>query len=194
MARNGPFGGRTQEERATGSVDRDRDGTDDRDESRTRILSKVGDDNRDRTEDLNRDRTAPPPPPPAPVERVEPTSPGTPTAPVRVAPARASMMATLGVMLGLLGTAAALTGRLAPFGVALGVLGMLFSLGGVVAGGRPNVAGRGLGTFGALLCVAAVVFGVLAMTHTASWLNSDVDQVSRLRDWLDTKLTWMRSW
>jgi hypothetical protein len=196
VARNGLFGGRTEDERATGTVDRDRDGVDDREESRSRIPSRAdrADDNRD----LNRDGTTPPPPPPAPVERVEPvepTSPATPTAPpVRVAPARASMTATLGLMIGLIGIATALTGRLAPLGIALGVVGLLLSLTGAVAGAKPHVAGRGLGAFGVLLSAAAIVFAILAMTHTASWLDSDVDQVAKLRDWLDVQMPWMSSW
>ncbi len=214
MARNGLFRGRAEDERATGTIDRDRDGVDDREESRTRILSRA--DRADRTDrtddtdravdtdraadtreqptrDLNRERSAPPPP--APVEPVEPTSPAAPTAePVRVAPARASMLATFGLMLGLVGIGTALTGRLAPLGIALGVLGLLFSLGGTVAGAKPHVAGRGLGTFGVLLSAAAIVFAILALTHTASWLDSDVDQVAKLRDWLDARMPWMRSW
>jgi hypothetical protein len=97
-------------------------------------------------------------------------------------------------MLGLVGTAAALSGRLAPAGLALGVLGLLFSLGGVVAGAKPHVAGRGLGTLGVLLSVAAVVFAILALAHATSWLDSDVDQVAKLRGWLDAQMPWMRTW
>ena len=209
MARNGLFGGHTEDERATGTIDRDRDGVDDREESRTRILSRAGDtkeqptgDTKEQptrdltTRDLNRtDRTEPTAPPPPPPAAVEPTSPAAPTAPpVRVAPARASMTATLGLMVGLIGTAAALSGRLAPVGIALGVIGMLFSLLGAVAGAKPHVAGRGLGTLGVLLSAAAVVFAILALTHSTSWLDSDVDQVARLRDWLDAQMPWMKSW
>jgi hypothetical protein len=32
------------------------------------------------------------------------------------------------------------------------------------------------------------------MNHTVHWLDSDVDQVARLRDWLDTQLPFMRDW
>jgi hypothetical protein len=38
------------------------------------------------------------------------------------------------------------------------------------------------------------VLGVLAMNGTVSWLDADVDQVSRLRDWLDTQLPFMSNW
>jgi len=38
------------------------------------------------------------------------------------------------------------------------------------------------------------VLGVLAMTHSVSWLDSDVDQVSRLRDWFDAQFPFMQDW
>ncbi|MER7277745.1 hypothetical protein ABT369_25220 [Dactylosporangium sp. NPDC000244] len=114
--------------------------------------------------------------------------------PVRQAPARVSLLATLGVMLGVAGVAAALTGLLAPWAIPVGALGLLFSFGGIIAGVRPNVAGRGLGTLGVLISGAAVVFGILAMTGQVSWLDSDVDQVARLNDWLDAQLPWMKDW
>jgi hypothetical protein len=88
----------------------------------------------------------------------------------------------------------ALTGRLAPFGIAVGVVGLLLSFAGMSAGRRPNVAGRGLGAFGLLLSAAAVVLSVLAMVHTASWLDSDIDQVAKLRDWVNVQLPWMKDW
>jgi hypothetical protein len=114
--------------------------------------------------------------------------------PVRQAPARVSLLATLGLILGVAGVALALTGLLAPWGIAAGALGLLFSFGGIIAGVRPNVAGRGLGTLGVLFSGAAVVFGVLAITGQVSWLDSDTDQVARLNDWLDARLPWMKNW
>ncbi|HTJ40201.1 MAG TPA: hypothetical protein VL738_43955 [Dactylosporangium sp.] len=114
--------------------------------------------------------------------------------PVRQAPARVSLLATFGLMLGLVAAAAALTGLLAPWAIPIGALGLLFSFGGIIAGVRPNVAGRGLGTLGVLVSGTAVVFGILAMTGQVSWLDSDTDQVARLNDWLDAKLPWMKDW
>jgi hypothetical protein len=134
-------------------VDRDRDGVDDRVQTR----------------------------PPAPVPQPK----------IR---ARASLFATLALIVGLTSVYAALSGRLAPVAVALGVLGLLLSFGGMSASGRPRVAGAGISVFALLLSVGGAVLGVLAMNHTATWLDVDVDQVSRLRDWLDTQLPFMSDW
>lgn len=108
--------------------------------------------------------------------------------------ARASLFAILALVVGLTSVYAALSGRLAPVAVALGVLGLVLSFAGLSASGRPRVAGGGLSVFALLLSVGGAVLGVLAMSGTASWLDADVDQVSRLRDWLDTQLPFMSDW
>jgi hypothetical protein len=208
VARNGIFGGRTHGGRGpAATVDRDRDGVDDRAEDRT--LEQRSDDTTQRVVDRDRDgvddraetRTM------APVRDREPAAPAAPVAPVtepksdvttrpayRTAPARASLTATLGLIFGVVGVAAALTGLLAPFGIALGVVGILLAFGGIAAGSRRHVAGRGLGSLGVLFSAAAIVLGVLAMVHTTSWLDSNVDQVAKLRDWINLQLPWMSSW
>jgi hypothetical protein len=76
----------------------------------------------------------------------------------------------------------------------LGVIGLLLSFAGLSATGRPRVAGSGLAVFALLLSVGGAVLGVLAMNHSATWLDSDVDQVARLRDWLDAQFTFIRDW
>jgi hypothetical protein len=103
-------------------------------------------------------------------------------------------MATLALIVGLTSVYAALTGRLAPVAVALGVVGLLLSFAGLSATGRPRIAGGGLAVFALLLSIGGAVLGVLAMNHTVPWLDSDVDQVARLRDWLDVQLPFMRDW
>ena len=108
--------------------------------------------------------------------------------------ARASLMATMALMVGLTSVYAALSGRLAPVAVVLGVLGLVLSFAGLSASGRPRIAGGGLSVFALLLSVGGAVLGVLAMNGTATWLDADVDQVSRLRDWLDTQLPFMSDW
>ncbi|WP_433217631.1 hypothetical protein ACQP00_10215 [Dactylosporangium sp. CS-047395] len=192
------------------AVDRDRDGVDDRaeaSETRTwrlgRKHDKDGDGIDDRTEAKTTgaippvgvmDRESDTTPMRRTIDREPVTEPVTEPVPVRQGPARVSMLATLGVMLGLAAVAAALTGLLAPWAIPVGALGLLFSFGGIIAGVRPNVAGRGLGTLGVLISGTAVVFGILAMTGQVSWLDSNVDQVARLNDWLDTQLPWMKDW
>jgi hypothetical protein len=185
------------------TTDRDHDGVDDRTEVReervverdhepvlddTQTLRRPAHPNRSEMVDRDRDGVD---------DRVE-TKPEAPVAPTpvpqKVVPARASMTATLGVVLGVAGVAMALTGLLAPFGIVVGAVGVLLSLAGMSAGRRPNVAGRGLGALGLLVSAAAIVLAVLAMVHTTSWLDSDVDQVAKLRDWINVQLPWMKDW
>ena len=119
------------------------------------------------------------------------------TRPAPAAPkirARASLMATIALIVGVTSVYAALTGRLAPIAVALGVIGLLLSFAGLSATGRPRIAGGGLAVFALLLSISGAVLGVLAMTGSVSWLDSDVDQVARLRDWLDAQFPFMQDW
>jgi len=195
VARSGLFHSRT---------DRDHDGVDDRTETQEPVVDEtVAERHRtygaDRSAMVDRDRDGVDDRDETPTERLGPTEPVTPVTDTTpdtrpVVRARASMAATLGLMIGLVGVAAALTGLLAPFGVVLGVLGVLVSFAGVSAGRRPNVAGRGLGTLGLLVSFVAIVFSVLALTHSASWLDSNVDQVAKLRDWVNVQMPWMKSW
>jgi hypothetical protein len=127
----------------------------------------------------------------------ERTVPVTTSAPTVVSPTytgRTSMLAALGLILGVTAVYGALSGRLAPVGLVAGVLGMLLSGGGLSAGSRRGVNGRGVAWLGMLFSVAGVVFAVLAMNHVTSWLNSDVDQVARLRDWLNLHMSWLKRW
>lgn len=132
---------------------------------------------RDRDRDGVDDRTEPRPAPPAQKIR-----------------ARASLIATIALIVGLTSVYAALTGRLAPVAVALGVIGLLLSFAGLSATGRPRIAGGGLAVFALLLSIGGAVLGVLAMTGSVPWLDSDVDQVSRMRDWLDARFPFMQDW
>ena len=199
MARSGLFHSRT---------DRDHDGVDDRTETQEPVVDEtVAERHRtfstspDRSVMVDRDRDGVDDRDETPTQRLGPTAPVAPVTATDTTPdtrpvlhARASMAATLGLMIGLVGVAAALTGRLAPFGVVLGVLGVLISFAGVSAGRKPNVAGRGLGTLGLLVSFVAIAFSVLALTHSVSWLDSNVDQVAKLRDWINVQMPWMKNW
>ncbi|MET7392144.1 hypothetical protein ABZS66_01420 [Dactylosporangium sp. NPDC005572] len=206
MARIGQlFGGRTGADRdgngvedrletTERKVDRDRDGVDDRAETRERTTKRIPavgvlDSDTDRLATRRSiDREAPAAP-------AAPVSPAPAPAPdLRPAPARASLLATFGLMLGLAAVAVSLTGLLAPSALPIGALGLMFSFAGIIAGARPGVAGRGLGALGVLAGGTAIVFAIIAMTGQVSWLDSDVDQVARLNDWLDAKLPWMQDW
>ncbi|MET7423351.1 hypothetical protein [Dactylosporangium sp. NPDC005555] len=149
-------------------TDTDRDGIADRRETHTTTMKPV----------IDRE--------PAPDVDVVPVETGR--------PARASLLSTFGLVVGVAAVAAALTGLLAVWALPLGAIGLLLSFGGIIAGARRHVAGRGTGTLGVLFSGTAVVFAILAITGQVSWLDTDVDQVARLNDWLDTKVTWIKDW
>jgi hypothetical protein len=219
VARSGLFGGRTAQDRTVETDPDNRtdvatdapDTGDGRDAKSTRVLRRVREDadrdgdglrdttTRDTTErhtgdtlvetDRRTDRVAERTSVAEHADTLDPDA--VPVEPIR--PARTSLLATLGIVAGVAATAAALTGLLAAVGIALGVLGLLLSLGGISAGSRRHVAGRGPGMLGLLFSLAAIALGVLAVTHSVAWLDSDVDQVARLRDWMDAQMTWLRS-
>jgi hypothetical protein len=104
---------------------------------------------------------------------------------------RSSGLATIALVLAVLAAAAVATGVLAAPGLALGVLATLFGVGGVSATGRRHVAGRSEALFAVVLGLASVVFAILALTDALSWLSSNTNEVTRLRDWLNDQMPWM---
>jgi hypothetical protein len=108
--------------------------------------------------------------------------------------AHVSVLATLGLIVGLVALGATLTGLLAPIGVALGVIGGAVSAGGLVGASRRGVTGHSIALLGMLASIAAIVLGVLAMGGYLPWLDSRTDEVARLRSWFDAHLTFMRHW
>jgi hypothetical protein len=105
-----------------------------------------------------------------------------------------SFGATLSLIVGVCAVLAALSGRLAPVAIAAGVVGLLLAGVGLAAVSRRTVTGHHVALFGLVFSIAGVVLGILAINKTASWLNVDVDQASRLRDWLNTEWTWLKRW
>ena len=108
--------------------------------------------------------------------------------------ARTSLLATLGLVVGLSATYAALSGRLAPVAVAVGVLGALLSLGGLSAANRRGMTGHGPAFLGLLASIAGIVLGVMASRHALPWLDTRADGAARLRDWLDAEIPWHNRW
>ncbi|MFF3857170.1 thrombospondin [Micromonospora sp. NPDC002575] len=100
---------------------------------------------------------------------------------------RASLLATLGLVVGVAGLAAVLTGALAGYGIAVGALGAVLSVFGLLATRRRHIAGKTDALLGMAFGVAAVVLGVLAMTGQFGWPTTDGDWVQRLREWLDSQ-------
>jgi len=130
-----------------------------------------------------------------PVTRpIAPVAPEPETRPEPKIRARTSMFATFALIFGLSSVYAALSGRLAPAALVLGLVGLVFSFAGLTATGRPRVTGSTMALLALILSVGGPVLAILAMNHSATWLDSDVDQVARLRDWLDAQLPFIKSW
>ena len=99
---------------------------------------------------------------------------------------RVSFWATVGLLLGLVGLCATLTGLLVPEGIALGTLGVLASVAGLVGASRPGVTGHSLAVLGLLAGLAAAGLGIAAATGHLTWLTAHADAVPRWHDWLVT--------
>ena len=113
--------------------------------------------------------------------------------PVRVPHGRVSWLAELGLILGLTGVFAALTGTLAPIAVVAGGLGLIFSLAGFAATHKPYLASRPLATLALLLSLGALALAAMVYTGRFDWLNRD-DQVGWFRDWLDARVPGLDRW
>jgi hypothetical protein len=100
---------------------------------------------------------------------------------------RASLLATLGLITGVASALLVLSGPLAGYGIGVAGLALVLSLGGVSATGRRHVAGKTDAVIGLVLALGAIVVGVLALTGSLSWLGTDMEPVSRAREWLDAQ-------
>ncbi|MEV4772274.1 thrombospondin [Micromonospora humida] len=141
---------------------------------------------------VDRDRTPVAPTPPAdarPVDRDRVDTGGAdPQPPVVAGPKpRTSLLATLGLIVSVVGAAFVLTGTLAGYGIALGALGAVCSVLGLIATRRRHVAGTTDALVGILVGLTAVVLGVLAFTGRFDWPTTDGDWVARFREWLDSQ-------
>jgi hypothetical protein len=108
------------------------------------------------------------------------------TTPVGPKP-RASLLATLGLVIGVASALLVLTGLLAGYGIALGIFGLLLSIGGLSATGKRHVAGKSDALLGIALNIGAMVVGALALTGALPWLTTETDKVDQLRQWLDAQ-------
>jgi hypothetical protein len=136
------------------------------------------------------DRTMPPPPPPSTVSR--PVFPkddaDTETTPVVAGPKpRASLLATLGLILGVASVLLVLSGPLLGWGIGVAGVALVLSLSGIHATGKRHVAGKTDALIGMILALGAIVLGVLALTGSLTWLGTDTQNVPALREWLDTE-------
>jgi hypothetical protein len=100
---------------------------------------------------------------------------------------RASLLATLGLVLGVVAAMLVLSGPLLGYGIGVAGLALVLSLGGVFATRRRHVAGKSDALLGMMLSLAAIVVGVLALTGSLSWLGTDMQPVNTAREWLDAQ-------
>ena len=100
---------------------------------------------------------------------------------------RASLLATLGLIVSVGAALFVLSGPLLGYGIGLAVLGLILSLGGVHATGKRHIAGKTDALIGIVLSLAAIVVGVLALTGSLSWLGTDLNPVTSVRQWLDAQ-------
>ena len=139
------------------------------------------------------ERSGPPPAPPGPtgataVDRPTDRPLDRPTGrPVDRRP-RASLLATLGLILGVASLLLVLSGPLMGYGIAVAGLALILSLSGVHATGKRHVAGKTDALLGMIFSLAAIVLGVLALTGSLGWLGTDVQPVNSVREWLDARI------
>jgi hypothetical protein len=140
------------------------------------------------------DTVAPPParpqtfPPRSETDRAKAVSEPVAVVPPTPAPrARASLVATLGLVLSVAGALLVLSGPLLGYGVGVSAVALVLSLAGVFATRKRHVAGKSGALIGVVLSLAAVVVGVLALLGQLWWLGTDTQTVTELRTWLDTQ-------
>ena len=100
---------------------------------------------------------------------------------------RASLLATLGLVLAVASALLVLSGPLLGYGIGVAVLALVLSLSGIHATGKRHVAGKSDALLGMVLSLAAIVVGVLALTGSLSWLGTDMQPVNSTREWLDAQ-------
>ncbi|MFI2709647.1 thrombospondin [Micromonospora sp. NPDC018662] len=100
---------------------------------------------------------------------------------------RASLLATLGLIVSVVGALFVLSGTLAGYGIGLGAVGAVLAVLGLIATRRRHVAGKTDALIGIMVGLAAVVLGVVAMTGQFDWPTTDGEWVGRFREWLDSQ-------
>ncbi|MEU3454477.1 DUF4190 domain-containing protein [Micromonospora sp. NPDC006766] len=100
---------------------------------------------------------------------------------------RASLLATVGLIVSVVGALFVLTGTLAGYGIGLGAVGAVLAVLGLIATRRRHVAGKTDALIGIVVGLAAVVLGVVAMTGQFDWPTTGGEWVGRFREWLDSQ-------
>ncbi len=100
---------------------------------------------------------------------------------------RASLLATLSLITGVVAALLVLSGPLAGYGIGLGAVALILAIAGISATGSRHVAGKTDALIGLILGLGAVVLGILVLTGSLSWLGTGTDTVTRVREWLDAQ-------
>jgi hypothetical protein len=114
--------------------------------------------------------------------------------PVEVMRVHVSGLALVGLIFGVVGLCATLTGLLAPQGFLLGALGLLAGFAGLVATRHPDINGRGVAGLAMLIGAAAMALAVLALSARYQWPNSHSDQIRVWHAWLVRHWSALRRW
>ncbi|WP_328461993.1 hypothetical protein OHA21_34020 [Actinoplanes sp. NBC_00393] len=100
---------------------------------------------------------------------------------------RASMLATLGLILGVAGALLVLSGPLLGWGIGVAAVALVLSMAGLFATRKRHIAGKTDALIGLILSIGAIVVGILALAGQLSWLGTDMQPANDLRQWLDTQ-------
>jgi len=100
---------------------------------------------------------------------------------------RASLLATLGLITGVVAALLVLSGPLLGYGIGLAALSLILSVLGLRATKKRHVAGKTDALIGLVLALGSIVVGVLALVGSLSWLGTDMQPVNSLREWLDAR-------
>jgi hypothetical protein len=148
----------------------------------------VGNEPKTRDDLKSRDLRAPRPVEHRPVEHRDADEKTVEQPPVVAGPKpRASLLATLGLIVSVVAALLVLSGPLLGYGIGLAVLGLILSLSGIHATGKRHIAGKTDALIGMVLSLGAIVVGVLALTGSLSWLGTDMQPVTSVREWLDAQ-------
>ena len=100
---------------------------------------------------------------------------------------RASLLATISLILAVGGALLVLSGPLTGYGIGVAGLALVLSLAGIRATRRRHVAGKTDAVIALLVSLAAIAVGVFALMGQLPWAGTDVQPVDSLRNWLDTQ-------
>ncbi len=100
------------------------------------------------------------------------------------------MLATVSLVVAVLGAVTTVTGVLAAPGAVLGLIAALFGVGGITATRQRHITGKGNAIIGVALGLLSLVTGALAVTGILPWLDPETNKVAELFAWLEANLPW----